>query len=255
MPMHHHRPWTGQLTITTGAAYFRGAAGDNHAHRHWVDQYVFASTAFVLSTEDGQYTSKAAFIPSQQCHQLIATEHRSLFLDPDSKLSRAIKARIENFPSTQLTDSFARELCELLAPLDAIESIQSRHFETILHSLNKHFEVKSHLEQARNDARLEQILCMIHQQDIHERRILAQAIGLSESRFSHWFCEQTGIALRSYCKWHRLITAVEYIRRGSSIIEAAHSAGFTDQAHLNKSFIACFGIAPGQLRLSSNSPS
>ncbi|WMW80052.1 helix-turn-helix domain-containing protein [Undibacterium cyanobacteriorum] len=257
MPKPRHRPWIGQLAITTGAAYFQGAAGDNQAHRHWVDQYVFARQPFLLNTEQASITTHAVYIPSQQRHQLIASEPQSLFLDPTSKLSRLLKLRFHLDQVGELPPSLTQSLFDAFDPL---LNAQHAHFDTLLRNFEQAFmadrvSIKHQIQEqfkTQNSQRLEIVLSLIHQQQIHELKALAQAVDLSPSRFSHWFSEQTGIALRSYSKWTRLIVALEHLSAAASIAEAAYAAGFSDQAHLQKSFIACFGIAPGQLKLSGN---
>jgi len=76
----------------------------------------------------------------------------------------------------------------------------------------------------------------------------AQAVGLSPSRFMHWFAEMSGLSFRAYVRWLRLQRAVRVIADGSTLTDAAHLAGFADSAHLTRTFVATFGVRPAPLR-------
>src|SRR3989344_2114033 len=71
---------------------------------------------------------------------------------------------------------------------------------------------------------------------------LARHACLSESRLMHLFTEQIGIPLRRYVLWLRLMTAVQFAVQGESLTEAAHRAGFSDSAHLCRTFRRMYGI-------------
>jgi AraC-like DNA-binding protein len=77
----------------------------------------------------------------------------------------------------------------------------------------------------------------------------AKHVGLSSGRARHLFVEQTGLPFRTYLVWLRLVRATELYSGGSSLTEAAHGAGFSDSAHLSRSFRRMFGIAADSLRL------
>ncbi|MFM0503412.1 helix-turn-helix transcriptional regulator [Paraburkholderia caffeinilytica] len=73
---------------------------------------------------------------------------------------------------------------------------------------------------------------------------LAQAVHRSPSRLAHRFRDATGVPVRRYVLWCRLRAAAEAAMRGSSLTDAAHAAGFSDSAHLSRTFRSSFGIAP-----------
>ncbi len=76
---------------------------------------------------------------------------------------------------------------------------------------------------------------------------LARQCRLSPSRYAHRFAAHTGMALRPYLRWLRLLTAVEGVVQGASLTDAAHQAGFSDSAHFSRTFRRHFGIAPSVL--------
>jgi len=71
---------------------------------------------------------------------------------------------------------------------------------------------------------------------------LARHVCLSQSRLMHLFTGQVGIPIRRYVLWLRLMTAVQFAVKGKSLTEAAHSAGFSDSAHLCRTFRRMYGI-------------
>ncbi|MCB1169606.1 MAG: helix-turn-helix transcriptional regulator [Leptospiraceae bacterium] len=68
--------------------------------------------------------------------------------------------------------------------------------------------------------------------------------GLSESRLVHVFKEHMGLPLRRFILWLRLQRAVRTVQSGGSLTDAAHSAGFSDQAHFSRTFRQNFGMSP-----------
>lgn len=78
---------------------------------------------------------------------------------------------------------------------------------------------------------------------------VAASLNLSESRFLHLFRDQMGIAWRPYLLWRRLLCAVNSMSRGCSATAAAHEAGFSDSAHLSRTFSRSFGLSIRQALL------
>jgi AraC-like DNA-binding protein len=71
---------------------------------------------------------------------------------------------------------------------------------------------------------------------------LAKSIHISESRLLHLFKSSMGISLRRYLLWLRVRSAVLHITQGGSFSDAAYAAGFSDAAHLTRTFKDMFGI-------------
>jgi AraC-like DNA-binding protein len=76
---------------------------------------------------------------------------------------------------------------------------------------------------------------------------LANELNVSPTWLSHRFAQEVGLPLRRYVVWLRLRRAVESVLRGASWTQAAHAAGFSDSAHLSRSFRENFGISPTAL--------
>jgi AraC-like DNA-binding protein len=78
---------------------------------------------------------------------------------------------------------------------------------------------------------------------------LAGIAGLSPSRFMHAFTESVGVPVRPYILWLRLQRAACDLMYGASVTNAAHRAGFSDAAHLTRTFRRMLGATPSDLAL------
>ena len=76
---------------------------------------------------------------------------------------------------------------------------------------------------------------------------LAQQVNLSNSRLVNLFKSQVGIPVRRYRLWHRIFRACCWLAEGDSLTEAAVHAGFSDGAHLTRTFRDILGIRPSDL--------
>jgi AraC-like DNA-binding protein len=81
---------------------------------------------------------------------------------------------------------------------------------------------------------------------------LARIAGLSQSRFMHIFTESVGVPLRPYVLWLRLQRAACELIDGATVTSATHRAGFSDAAHLTRTFRRMMGAAPRELVLRKN---
>ncbi|MGI5162027.1 AraC family transcriptional regulator [Microbispora sp. CA-102843] len=77
---------------------------------------------------------------------------------------------------------------------------------------------------------------------------LAAVTGRSRFAVYRAFRAVYGMAPSDYQRLLRLRTARRLIAQGRSLSEAAAEAGFTDQSHLTRWFVRCYGISPGDYR-------
>jgi len=78
---------------------------------------------------------------------------------------------------------------------------------------------------------------------------LAAVSGLSRSRLMHLFTESVGVPIRPYVLWLRLQRAACDLMNGASVTVAAQNAGFSDAAHLTRTFRRMLGTTPSDLAL------
>ena len=64
----------------------------------------------------------------------------------------------------------------------------------------------------------------------------------------HAFTESVGIPLRPYVRWLRLQRAATAIVTGTPLSLAAAEAGFSDAAHMSRTFKQMFGMTPSALQ-------
>lgn len=76
---------------------------------------------------------------------------------------------------------------------------------------------------------------------------LAAAVGLSAGRLIHLFTREMGLPIRRYILWLRLRDVLISVATGSTLTEAAHHAGFSDSAHLSRTFRGMFGFPPSSI--------
>ncbi|RYY97669.1 MAG: AraC family transcriptional regulator [Comamonadaceae bacterium] len=78
---------------------------------------------------------------------------------------------------------------------------------------------------------------------------VARDAHLSPERFRHLFVQETGMPLRTYVLWRRLLHVFTLLMAGESLSAAAHAAGFSDSAHLSRTARTMFGLPPSVLRM------
>ena len=81
---------------------------------------------------------------------------------------------------------------------------------------------------------------------------LKEIACLSESRLIHLFKQEIGIPIRKYVLWCRLHQAIKIYLTGQTLTQSAHRAGFSDVAHLTRTFVSMFGMNPSQILKSFN---
>ena len=99
------------------------------------------------------------------------------------------------------------------------------------------------------DPRILKVIMIIDNLPVKQASLvnLAGRVGLSESRLLHLFKKETGTQFRRYLLWRRLGDALELIFRGKDITWAAYESGFSDSAHLSRTFKENFGISASKV--------
>ncbi|MEC7520234.1 MAG: AraC family transcriptional regulator [Myxococcota bacterium] len=165
-----------------------------------------------------------------------------LFIDPESRPGRRLRAGLEGIrtlsagerdalleglparPTSSELDAWARRTLDRLAGEEAPAPM--------------HPKVRALLEALRElppdaDTSLE---------------ALAARVSLSPSRLMHAFTESVGIPLRPYLRWLRVQRAATAIVTGTPLSLAAAEAGFSDAAHMSRTFKQMFGMTPSALQ-------
>lgn len=86
----------------------------------------------------------------------------------------------------------------------------------------------------------------------HNFKQLIDIACLSESRLTHLFKKEVGIPIRKFILWCRIQKAIKLVLRGYSLTQAASLSGFSDVAHLTRTFVSMFGVTPSQMLKNTN---
>lgn len=83
-------------------------------------------------------------------------------------------------------------------------------------------------------------------------RELARAASLSPDRLTHLFREQTGLSIKRYLLWAKVRRSIQLIgaRQPAAALpltDVALAGGFTDAAHMSRTFQQHFGLTPSFL--------
>lgn len=74
---------------------------------------------------------------------------------------------------------------------------------------------------------------------------LAALSGVNRYQTIRMFARATGFTPHAYLVQRRVELARDLIRGGNSLVDVAMAAGFSDQSHLTRAFVARFGYTPG----------
>jgi AraC-like DNA-binding protein len=217
------------------------------AHRHHCVQLLFAlhGTLLVRAGRTKAWRKcGAVWVRPDALHELDARGTTLLigFIDAESDMGAALSARIEEEIACIPARQVARWRAVLgSTPNDAraqrwlTEFLLHRRRDVAIHPGVR--RVLNHLHEPQ--AALEDL----------SLKTLAGIAGLSPSRFMHAFTESVRVPVRPYILWLRLQRAACDLMDGASVTSAAHRAGFSDGAHLTRTFRRMLGATPSELAL------
>jgi AraC-like DNA-binding protein len=223
---------------------------DFHAH-HAVQVTLALDGRFRLDTRDAHVRGDAVAVAADVQH---AFEPEGLmaiiFIEPESRMGRAVARQL--FDGAELAAIPPGMLGDLRERITATYRARARSDATLV---NVGRELVAALGAdaiaGEPDPRIRKVIAWAAAQ-IDEPVGLSDAVdvsGLSASRLRHLFVEQTGLPFKTYLLWLRLTRAVESFAAGETLTRAAHDAGFSDSAHLSRTFRRMFGVAPASLRM------
>lgn len=216
-------------------------------HSHHCVQLVMTMSGTLLIRGDPQnewIKCGAALVRPDAAHEIDARDATVLigFVDSESELGAALKAQIEGDISCVPEAQTARWRLALGSTLT--EAHIERWVRTEL--LHRRGSVRIH---PRVNRALKYVRDRLGMSDDFSLKALARVAGLSQSRFMHVFTESVGVPVRTYILWLRLQRACCELREGATVTSAAHSAGFSDAAHLTRTFRRMLGMTPSDLAL------
>ena len=103
------------------------------------------------------------------------------------------------------------------------------------------------------DPRLQRVVTHVRSRlgssDSLSLKTLAALAGMSSGRFMHLFTQSLGVPVRPYIRWLRLQLAACELMDGATASMAAHRAGFSDAAHMTRTFRHMLGTTPSELAM------
>jgi AraC-like DNA-binding protein len=223
-------------------------------HAHYAIQIAIGMPAGLrvqFGLRDEWQRCAAALIPSRITHSIDVTEcdwSAVIFVEPETAEGRSLSARLGGTPhcidTSPLESSIAR--LEKAWRVDRTPQAVERACRALVREL------------AGTDAAPEpsdpRILCAIAHiaariDEAPSLEEVARLVHLSPSRFRHLFVAETGMPMRTYVLWRRLLHVWSLLMRGETLTSAAHAAGFADSAHLSRTARTMFGLPPSVLQM------
>lgn len=235
--------------IHAGIIVIYGTSLDADVHKHHSLQLIW-SKADNSCRLNGAPLHGPAIIGSSVEHQLEMTEGWVVLVEPNSVLGEALSQLLEG----QLIKTF--EFASYNQDVPQQDNEVSNYLSTLLDHLAVPITSLYNHNRLTYDLRINQLitqldLCLtgecIKPSGWKASEVAAQ-LALSESRFLHLFSEEMGIAWRPYLLWRRIICAIQAIVQGQSATQAAYLAGFSDSAHLSRTFRKNFGMSLRQAK-------
>jgi AraC family transcriptional regulator len=220
----------------------------NDMHAHHAFQLTFSLGGdFSLHLKDRAVPGPFAVVAPDAPH---AFEARGLvahlFIEPEGPAGRALAHLIGDQPASSIGRERVQDASQLIK--HAFEQNDARDK---LRDVGRLIcsRIASHARTVEPDRRVRQIIKWASDNLDGTLSIdqAADAVGLSPSRTSHLFVEETGLPFRTYVLWLRLRRAVDAHNEGLDLTGAAHAAGFADSAHLSRTFKRMFGLPAASL--------
>jgi AraC family transcriptional regulator len=225
----------------------------NAMHAHHAFQLTFSlGGVFSLHLEDRVVQGPFAIVAPDTLHAFEAQGLVALlFIEPESRAGRALLHSMQGEPAAAITAGQAHDAPSLIRqafehPTDPRTALR----ETGIYIADR---IAGHAARTvEPDRRVREIIKWASENLDAALTINAAArgVGLSPSRASHLFVEETGLPFRTYVLWLRVRRAVDAHTRGASLTEAAQAAGFADSAHLSRTFRRMFGLPAASLEMS-----
>lgn len=253
MTTEHDSNWRGLVLVWDEQAIFLGQAADASLHESpAIKVCVALEGSFGLRTSDNEdWTAyDSAIVAPGQSHAIDGRQNRMvmLLLAPETPLAQPLAPIFSQNGITRLEFSVVEKIRTIFANFDQIKARDERN---VCHQM---VEVIGGGDSLPIDRRVAQSIEWIRSsrdEGISVQEI-ASGVELSESRFSHLFTENVRIPVRRYLLWLRLRDAMHLLAQGRSLTETAHEAGFSDSAHLARTFRSLLGIAPSALTKESS---
>jgi AraC family transcriptional regulator len=250
------RPLAHRATDALALALLQPTIPEHEIRRHLHDD------AHVVVLLAGRYVSDAAGMPEVCAEPAVifnppGTEHRDRFRSRDGRFltvampggayarlcdGAAPAARAIRLPHASLSRAFG-----LLREIDDWDEASSLAVESVFADWLADAGTPS---PASPDGRLQRVRERLDDASAQPPtlRELAGIAGLHPVYLARAFRRRHGVAPSDYLRMRRLHRAVSLLAAKRTLTDAAALLGFTDASHLHRSFVAEFGLTPGEFR-------
>lgn len=233
--------WGGRLVLAPGRVLYLGPGANADQHSHHAVQFVWLAEGLVeVTLPTGTIKAGAALVPARVPHTFSAPGRPLALLLVDSHGARG--AALDRCAKELLGEDLASHLTGLKLPTITCSLEEA---EVWVRSVLSALGVESVDAQAPSRTTRRAITYIEQALDGVPRITDAAAFAsTSPSRLSHRFSAEIGLPFRRFVLWTRVKRAVEVARGGGDLAAAAAAAGFSDAAHLSRTFRAMFGLSP-----------
>jgi AraC-like DNA-binding protein len=233
-----------------------GAKSDGHAHHAMHIVLAVDGELAYRTTARGAWQRAAGVVTAPDvAHALDGSgvEIFLVFIDPESDVGASLRAAIGECPLRALDaaerDAIMRAGADPRAIMRADGSAWTAHVAAVLGGAREAPATARPVHPRVR--RLVRLLRELPPEADMSLPALAAEVGLSPGRLMHAFTESIGIPLRPYLVWLRLQRAAAAIVGGLPLSEAAVAAGFTDAAHMSRTFRRMFGMVASSFKPAS----
>lgn len=210
-----------------------------------------SSQPFTLVTLDGTVLRCAAALVAPHVPRRLDADGcglLSLNIDPASAGYRALAARLGTSSILPLDARYFTGLRDAFegALHGQLDDAQLRRLgQDMVHAACGMPSVAAPLD--ARVARVLQLLRAAAGQPQVPLRELAVVACLSPDRLTHLFREQTGLSIKRYLLWAKVRRTIQLIASHQPLSDVALAGGFTDAAHMSRTFQRYFGLSPSFL--------
>ncbi|MFV8755819.1 helix-turn-helix domain-containing protein [Nannocystaceae bacterium ST9] len=221
-----------------------GSASDEHAH-HALHLVLARAGTLRVCVGDHQHEVAGVLTPPDLAHAIAAEGATVLlvFVDPESSAGAALSEQLAGQPRWITPDERDAWLADL-ADAPEVDELAA-WARALLVSLGV-----ASASPAKLHPKVRKLVGLLRERPLDadsSLETLAAEVGLSPSRLMHAFTESIGLPLRAYLRWLRVQRAALAITRGVPLARAALEAGFSDAAHMSRTFRDMFGLPPSAL--------
>ena len=236
------------LCMSKGAALLVGTIGETESHQHHAIQIAFGlREKFHIRILDSSIRTRSIIVASDAKHQSIGNFGAQvlLYIEPESDFGRMVDDKLT---ASCLILDWPESFFSSLRAMVRERTLGIKSLQNLMLNFWNEPELRP-----ETDVRIAKALHFIEDSPQKKLRIAALAahLTLSQSRLQHLFKQHVGISIKRYLLWKRLIDGINSVINGLDFSTAHYEAGFSDGAHMSRTFKAMFGINLSELFKSS----